>query len=183
MPSCYNRGMKRLWPVPVLLLLALSLRAQERGAPPSDSPADITSPDDKSPGGEGDAPVTEPSSDTPAEPASPPEGDGGDGADAAEKPIKEEPVVSVKMVSPAVEEGDEDSIAPGTETKKVVPTATLSKPKKGKPAKGSKASKGAKGKAVAMSAPIKAKAPAIPAEAPPPPPPAVPLTPITPRNP
>lgn len=185
---CYNAGVKRLWPLPVLLLLALPLRAQEGGeAAPSSDSAPVPDSAVQEPAGQADGaenadapppdagPVAEPNSSE----SQPPQ----DSAEGA--PVKEEPLISVKVVASPAEEGDEESVAPAAPKKKVVPTATLMKaPKKGKPSavKGSKLSKGKKGEK-AVPAAVKTKAPAVAAEPPPPPVPAVPLTPITPRNP
>jgi hypothetical protein len=192
---CYNRGMKRLWPLPVLLFLSLPLLAQEGDeAPAGDAPTQEAAPQEDQPapaensgaanGENPDAdnqPAAEPDSNE-AQPA--PEDVEGETPD--EKPAKGESLISVKVSPPPVEEGDEEDITPPVAKTKVVPTATLIKaPKKGKPAKsakGAKVAKGAKGK-VLTPAVVKTKAPAIAAEPPPPPIPAVPLTPITPRNP
>lgn len=168
MRSCYNRGMKRLWPVLVVLALAVGARAQVVAPASSDSPPDIQGSEDKAPATDG-----EPISEAPAAE--------GDGAEPEEKPKNEPPIISVKPANAGGD--DEESVAPAAAPRKVE-SAVIAKPAKkakgGKPAKGAKT---AKGKAATASAPAKAKGPALPPEAPPPPPPAVPLTPITPRNP
>ena len=200
---CYNHGMKRLWPLPVLLLLALPLLAQEDDeAPAGDAPTQDAAPQEDKPApaeNEGVAngetpdadkqPAAEPNSsdNQPAPEGAEGESTGEKSAEkSTEKPAKEESLISVKVSPPPVEEGDEEDITPPVAKTKVVATATLIKaPKKGKPsksAKGVKVAKGAKGK-TSVPAVVKTKAPVIAAEPPPPLIPAVPLTPITPRNP
>ncbi|MDD5303221.1 MAG: hypothetical protein PHS14_08945 [Elusimicrobia bacterium] len=190
--------MKRLWPLPVLLLLALPLLAQEGDEAASSSASDSAPAQDSAiqePAGQAEAPANADaptSEDAPvAEPnaaENQPSQDGSEGGGSGDKAVKEEPLVSVKVVPSPNEEGDEESVAPAAPRKKVVPTATLIKaPRKGKPSavKGAKLPKGKKGAKAEQASPAaeKAKAPAVPAEPPPPPVPAVPLTPITPRNP
>ena len=160
--------MKRLWPLAVLMLLALPLRAQEEEE--SAPAAEVQEPagqEDAAPAEEAEpAPVAEPNSS-----GSDPSQEEG----ASKDRPKEEPLVSVKVVPAAGEEGDEESVAPAPPKKKIESTVLVGRtPKKGKPAKAKKA-------AVPVAA--TAKAPVIPPAPPPPPPPAVPLTPITPRNP
>lgn len=174
MSQCYNQSMNRLWPLPILLLLALPLAAQEgdEAAPAADAaPADA--------GAEPAEPAVAPEP-PPVDEAQPSENaDAGDGA----APSKEEPVVSVKLTAPSGDENDGESVAPLVEKTKVVPTATLIKPmKKGKKSAG-KGSKIAKAKKSLTPAVVVAAKPVIAPEPPPPPVPAVPLTPITPRNP
>ncbi len=181
--------MKRLWPLPVLLLLALPLLAQEgEEAPAGDAPTQDAAPQEDKPAPAGETPdadkqpAAEPNSND-NQPAQ--EGGEGEGTEekSNQKPIKEEPLISVKVSPPVAEEGDEESVAPPVIKTKVVATATLIKAnKKGKPSKSAKGVKLAKGK-TAVNDVVKTKAPAVAAEPPPPPVPAVPLTPITPRNP
>jgi len=188
MTPCYNDGVKRLWPLPVFLLLALPLRAQEGDAPPDGEAAvegEAAAASDDAPA---DAPLAEPGG---------PEGQpsqGGaapndaEGEEPAEKPAKEAPMISVKLAGPSVTEMDdveeEEDLAPKASQPKVQPTATIMKaPKKGKPAtKNAKPAKG-KGKQAPPPVLVKTRAPVVSAEPDAPPPPAVPLTPITPRNP
>ncbi len=184
--------MKRLWPLTVLLLLALPSFAQEgdEAAPTDDAPQEekLAPPQGEGAPSEEPAPDSSeasPSTEAPADEGAKPEPETTD-----EAPSKEEPIISVKAVSAPAEEGDENDVAPMVEKKKVVPTATIMKaPKKGAHGTVKKSSKGktiAKGKSGDKSSSVvKTKAPVVAADAAPPPPliPAVPLTPITPRNP
>lgn len=192
--------MKRLWPLPVLLLLALPMRAQEGEEEPA---ADQATSEEAAPAeqplappeGEGasqdSAPPDEPQADAPpaeanaAEGSQPQDGAAGDEAEPAEKAPKEEPLISVKMASPDGSEMEEESVAPAIPKKKVVPTATLMKaPKKGRPAASKNAKDRKASKPLKTSTPTMKKKAQGPAPEPPPPPvPAVPLTPIPPRNP
>lgn len=174
---CYNRGVKRLWPLPVLLFLALALRAAEGDEPaPQDAPQEDSPASDNGPLAQPNFSESRPSQES-----------------AEDAPATEEPFISVKVVPSPAEEGDEQSVAPAAPKKKVVPTATLMKaPKKGtqrpsaakggKHAKGKKAKKSEKVKKAAPAV-VKTEAPVVAPAPPPPPVPAVPLTPITPRNP
>ena len=174
---CYNREVKRFWSLSIILLLALPLRAQEGGDAdiPEGAPAEA-SPQEGDVSPPGDAPVAEPNSSE----SQPSEDDGGD---TKERPSKEEPLVSVKVVTPLAEEGDEEDVSPAAPTKKVESTTLLGRTaKKGKSAKAPKGAKGKKGEKGAPAV-VKTKAPTVAPEPPPPPVPAVPLTPITPRNP
>lgn len=195
---CYNHEMKRLWPLPILLLLAAPLRAQSPGEGPDTSeqsdagPAEEPAHSDESPSEAPPSGEQQGGSDNGGSPEGPPPdgvGPGADGQGADEAAPKEEPIISVKPVSASGEE--EESTAPAYAPKKAVPTATLVKParkaRKGASAVKGKGAKGAKGKKAAASAAVKTKAPVVVAAAPPPPPPppvpVVPLTPMTPRNP
>lgn len=200
MTPCYNHGVKRLWPLPVLLLLALPLRAQEGDPAPPGTAAEPAAGEDSQaapePAAQEEKPAEQEDKPAPADNAPAVEtntsGDqapqdnaaSGDEADKpAGKPRKEESMISVKVVNGDGEAGDEESVAPAAPKKKVVPTATLKKvQKKGKPAKAAKPAKDAKGKKPVADV-VKTKAPAVAPEPPSPPVPAVPLTPITPRNP
>lgn len=146
--------MKRLWFVPVLLSLCVPAPAQEDAPLP-----------------EGDGQWT-----TEATP-----NDGGDNGDKGDTGSKEKPVISVKVVPPKSEAGDEESVP--VDKPAVKPTATIVVPKKGKPKV--KAVKTAKSKPKVKAAPaaVTAKTPNVPPAPKVPPVPAVPLTPITPRNP
>ena len=183
MTPCYNQDMKRLWPLSIVLLLALPLAAQQGdeaapaadAAPAEDAPADGPAAQEPPPAAE--AQPSEPADES-AKPDPAENTDAGDGA----APSKEEPLVSVKLVAPPSEESDEESVAPLAAKVKVVPTATLMKPaKKGK--KAAKGSKIAKAKKSLTPPVVVAAKPVVAPEPPPPAIPAVPLTPITPRNP
>ena len=192
MSPCYNFGMKRLWPLPVLLLLALPLRAQvdvdaaspEELAPPEGQSDDAAPADNGGPVSEPETSEEPPSEDEAESPA--PSEDDAKGADDAS--VNEAPVINVKVESPSItpseDEEEEESLAPAPTPKKIVPTATLIKRPKSVRSKPSP-SKSAKGKATRKPAAVvvKTKAPVVAAEPAPPPVPAVPLTPIPPRNP
>lgn len=166
---CYNNQMKRLWPLLVLMLLALPLCAQE-GDEAAAPPETATEP----------PPVEEPAAPVEEAPVAAPSAseDQPTTDDAVEAPVKEVPLISVKVVPSSDEEGDEDSVEPAVETKKVGSTVLVPRT-----TKKSKSIKAAKGKFVSPPLAVKVTAPALPAQPPPPPVPAVPLTPITPRNP
>lgn len=160
--------MKRFLLLPAVLLLALSVRAQEGEEAPSEG-----------------EPVSEPAGDV-----QPPQGGAagnaaGGGTDEpveAEEPAeKEEPLISVKIDGASGnQERDEDSIEVAEPKKRAVPSATVMKPAK-------KVKKSPASDKAVKSAPVvtKGKSPVttVPSAPAAPPPPAVPLTPITPRNP
>lgn len=161
--------MKRFLLLPAVLLLALSVRAQE---------------------GEEAPPEPEPQQETPQEAAAPsegePVGEPVEDAEADEPAEKEEPLISVKVEGASGnQERDEDSVEVAEPKKRAVPSATVMKRDK-KSKRPSASDKAAKSKAV-KTAPVvaKGKSPvtSVPTAPAAPPPPAVPLTPITPRNP
>lgn len=173
--------MKRLWPVPVfLLLLAAPLRAQEDDEADVPAQEETLAPPEGESAEHGDGEEPQPQGGAAAN-ADPSEGEDGE---PAEMPVKEkeEPLISVKAASSEPEEYDEaESVEVAAPKKKVVPTATIKAPVKGKPA-----ATAPRGRPVGKMAPppVKKKAPVVAAAAPPrPTAPAVPLTPITPRNP
>jgi hypothetical protein len=189
---------KRLWPLPVFLLLALPVRAQggeetaadppaaEELAPPEGGAANDAASSGDAPNGDAPdagSPAAVGSSDVQGG-ATPNGGDeGGDGKDdggkdgergMGVKPEKEKPFISITADS---ENGE--SLEPAQPVKKAVADATLIKgPKK---TRGPKAGKVAKLKNAPPPV-LKAKVPVVIAP-PPVPVSAVPLTPITPRNP
>jgi len=164
--------MKRLLLFPGLLLLALTLRAQDSEEPS----APVEEPAVEEPSGDIQHPQAEAQTAGAA-----PSPESSEGEETQEPEIKEEPMISIKVVGASEpKQGDEESIEPALPAKKVVPTATIMPIKKGRKTSPAKA---AKSNAV-KTAPVVAKVKTPPVTAPVAPlVPAVPLTPITPRNP